>query len=60
MPLCEKVCSRGNVNKNNLLSIYTPNGANNPSYNPINNKPFSQERNKIAYIYNKKKSKNKL
>ena len=53
--------SRGNVNKNNILSIYTPNGANNPSYNPINNnKPFSQERNKIAYIYNKKKSKNKL
>ena len=48
--------SRGNISKNNLLNIYTPINANIKSYNSlIENKPYSQQTNKIAYIYKKKK-----
>ena len=48
--------SRGNSKKNTLQNIYTPNNIKNQSYNSINNsRPLTQQRNKIAYIYKKKK-----
>ena len=48
--------SRGNINRNNLLNIYTPINANIKSYNSfIDNKPFTQQRKNISYIYKKKK-----
>ena len=49
--------SRENTRKNILLNINTPNNANNQSYiNPLKNlRPLATQRNKIAYIYKKKK-----
>ena len=48
--------SRGNINRNNLLNIYTPINTNIKSYNSlVDNKPFTQQRKNISYIYKKKK-----
>ena len=48
--------SRGNINRNNLLNVYTPISANIKSYNSlIDNKTSTQQRKNISYIYKKKK-----
>ena len=48
--------SRGNINRNNRLNIYTPININIKSYNSlVDNKPFTQQRKNISYIYKKKK-----
>ena len=52
--------SRENIRKNILINTNTPNSANNANnqfyINPLKNlRPLATQRNKIAYIYKKKK-----